>query len=121
VSLTATQISGLTEPGLYRIERGLYLQVGDGGAKSWILRFQLAGRARSMGLGPYRLVPLTEARSRALKAQHLLLDGQDPIEARAAASVSRQKNTPSFEECSRAYIEAHQSAWKNAKHGYQWN
>ncbi|MFL2782640.1 MAG: Arm DNA-binding domain-containing protein [Rhodospirillales bacterium] len=31
-------------------ERGLYLQVGKSGAKSWLYRFMLNGRAREMGL-----------------------------------------------------------------------
>jgi hypothetical protein len=33
-------------------EAGLYLQVSADGAKSWIFRFMLDGRAREMGLGP---------------------------------------------------------------------
>ena len=68
-TLTAAQISKLETPGLYRAERGLYLQVRPNGAKSWLVRYQLGGRRRMMGIGPVRLVPLTEARSRALRAQ----------------------------------------------------
>jgi hypothetical protein len=67
----------------------LYLQVepagdGQGITKSWICRYMLDGRARSMGLGSLELVSLAEARDRAVAARKLLLDGVDPIEARNA-------------------------------------
>ena len=44
---------------------GLYLLVADSGAKSWVLRFQLKGRRRDMGLGSAELFSLAEARERA--------------------------------------------------------
>ena len=36
---------------------GLYLQVTDGGAKSWIFRYSMTGKRREMGLGPYSTRP----------------------------------------------------------------
>ena len=35
---------------MYADGGGLYLQVGPTGAKSWIFRYMLEGRARAMGL-----------------------------------------------------------------------
>ena len=32
--------------------RGLMLVVKPGGSRSWVLRYQIAGRRRDMGLGP---------------------------------------------------------------------
>jgi hypothetical protein len=38
-------------PGRHADGGGLYLQVGSGGARSWVYRFKLDGREREMGLG----------------------------------------------------------------------
>jgi integrase len=121
-TLTASQIAKLETPGLYRAERGLYLQVRPNGAKSWLVRYQLDGRRRMMGIGPVRLVPLTEARARALRAQRDLLDGIDPIDARRARRVPvvAPKVVPTFIECAAAYVRAHRDAWSNPKHLEQW-
>ena len=69
---------------MYHDGGGLYLQVSAGGAKSWIFRFMLDGRAREMGLGPVHAIPLAEARKRAAECRRMRLDGIDPIEARKA-------------------------------------
>lgn len=39
---------------------GLYLQIAATGAKSWIYRYMLDGRAREMGLGPLHVISLSE-------------------------------------------------------------
>jgi integrase len=53
----------------------------------------------------------------------LLMEGIDPIEARNAtrhaANVAATK-TSTLDECAEAYIAAHQSGWRNAKHADQW-
>lgn len=120
--LTANQIAGLSKAGVHRVDRGLYVQVRPDGSRSWILRFRLHGRARAMGLGSLHLVPLTEARAKAIRAQRLLLDGQDPIEARRAdrKTETLRTLTPTFASCAREYIKSQKAAWSNAKHAYQW-
>jgi len=120
--LSASQVSALSEPGVHRVDRGLYLQIRDNGARSWILRYQLNGRARAMGLGPARLLPLSDARARAIKAQRLLLDGIDPIDARRAERAKpEEKKVVTFAECATKYVEKHRSAWRNDKHVEQWS
>ena len=76
--------TGISRRGMYHDGGGLYLQVSTGGAKSWIFRFMLDGRAREMGLGPVHAIPLAEARKRAAASRRMRLDGIDPIEARSA-------------------------------------
>ena len=49
--------------------RGLMLVVWRSGARSWILRYQLHGRRRDMGLGPYPEITLARAREKALEAR----------------------------------------------------
>lgn len=103
--------------GLHPDGGGLYLKVGPGGGKAWVLRYMLRGRARWMGLGPLDLVSLAEARQRATAAHKLLLDGQDPIESRRAG---QQAAGIIFQDCADRYIKAHRAGWKNAKHADQW-
>jgi integrase len=120
-ALTVTRAVG--KPGMYADGGGLYLQVTDGGA-SWIYRYMLEGRAREMGLGPLALFGLKEARAKALDARRLHHEGVDPIDARRAertkAKVDAAKAV-TFNQCAEAYIEAHRTGWRNAKHAAQWS
>ena len=126
--LTAVTVSKTREPGLHHDGGGLYLQVsiGAGGVvnRSWILRYMLDRRPRKMGLGSAELVPLAEARERALQARKLArVEAVDPIEARLAARQAARAEAArsmTFEECCNRYIAAHQSAWTNARHRKQW-
>jgi len=94
----------------------------DNGAKSWLLRYERHGRERWMGLGPSRLIKLSEARERARKARLLLLDGIDPIDAkrfeRAAHALEAAKMI-TFEDAASQYYAAHERRWKNPKHRAQ--
>jgi integrase len=102
---------------------GLYLQVSNGGTKSWVLRYMLNGRAREMGLGPFHTISLADARKKAADCRRMKLDGIDPIEARKEQRASARlaaANAMTFKSCAEAYIEAHKAGWKNAKHAQQW-
>lgn len=121
--LNSLSIQRAKKPGLHADGNGLYLQVSRSGTKSWIFRFMLNKKARAMGLGPVDLVSLSEARIKSFECRRLLLEGTDPIEKRR---LSRQEKAleaakvVTFDECAKAYIEAHRSGWKNAKHASQW-
>ena len=121
--LSALQVSKLTKPGLYGDGGGLTLQITTTGAKSWLLRYMVAGKPFGMGLGPTHTVSLAEARQKALEARKLLIDGINPLAAKkqnqiAAALAAAKMMT--FDQCAKAYILAHKAGWKNAKHGDQW-
>jgi integrase len=121
--LTALQVTrAVGKPGMYADGNGLYLQVTEGGA-SWIYRFMLKGSAREMGLGPFPLYGLQEARSKAVDARRLRHEGMDPIEARRAARAKALLDAAkamTFTQCAIAYIKAHRAGWRNAKHAAQW-
>ena len=111
------------KPGDYCDGAGLYLQVSDSGSKSWIFRFGFNGKDRHMGLGPFHTVSLADARMAAVECRKLLLRKIDPIVARDAEHVRQSleaARSMTFEECAAAYIRAHRSSWKNAKHADQW-
>jgi integrase len=104
---------------------GLWFQVTPSGARSWIFRFSLFGRAREMGLGSLNTVSLEEAREAALECRKLLREGRDPIEERrsrlAAARVAATRQEPTFQECAETFIAAHRAEWTSVKHAEQWS
>ena len=121
--LTARVVAAVEDAGYFGDGQGLYLQVTESGAKSWIQRFMLNGRARHMGLGSADVISLKEARERSRAARKLLLDGIDPIDARKAQRVAEaieRNRRITFAECARRYIAAHRAGWKNDKHAAQW-
>jgi integrase len=105
-------------PGKHPDGRNLWLQVGPNGSRSWYMRYTLAGRTREMGLGPYPLVGLAEAREKATEQRRLLLDGIDPIAARDAKQPTRALIT--FASAAQQYIAGHEKGWKSADHARQW-
>ena len=76
--LNAKKVTNLKEPGFYGDGEGLYLKVGAGGARSWILRTVVHGRRRDFGLGSANLVPLAEARNMAREYRRIARQGGDP-------------------------------------------
>ncbi len=121
--LTALQVERLSDkPGMHADGGGLYLQVKNGGV-SWILRYQLNGRTRYMGLGPLALFGLKDARAKALDAKRLRYEGTDPLEAKRQARILARLDAAkamTFEQAAAQYIAAHKAGWQNAKHADQW-
>ena len=93
--------------------KGLMLLVKNSGARSWVFRYQLNGRRRDMGLGPYPEVSLATAREKVVALRRQLLDGEDPLNAASERVVT-------FEEAASELIESKRPGWKNAKHAAQW-
>lgn len=120
MALNAKRIATLNEPGRYRDPetRGLYLQVGRTGTKSWLLRYELNGRERFHGLGALDDFSLKEARERARAARQKIADGIDPIDvkrAERAARAAEAAKTVTFEEAARKYYEQNEPRWRNRK------
>jgi integrase len=121
--LSALAVSRANQKGLYPDGGGLHLRVSASGAKAWVYRFMLHGRAREMGLGPLHIVSLAEARAKAAECRRLRWEGIDPIEARkgnrAQARLEAAKAV-TFKDAADAYIKAHELGWRNSKHADQW-
>jgi hypothetical protein len=121
--LTARQVSANKEPGLLADGGGLNLQTSPSGAKSWIFRYQIAGRRRDMGLGSASTISLAKAREKARAARELVAQGIDPLDARQAERAAKAIDAAkamTFRQCAEAYIEAHRAGWRSAKHAAQW-
>ena len=82
--LTAKQVENLTDPGTYEDGGGLRLVIKDSGRKFWVLRFQLNGKRREMGLGGYPQFDLKKARAAAYENKSQILSGTDPLAKRQA-------------------------------------
>ena len=123
--LGALAVSKLNQPGLHFVGSvpGLALQVRAGSGRSWILRAVMGRKRRDMGLGAYPSVSLAQARQKASEAREMMRQGIDPLERqRAALSALRASLATqiTFKETAQAYMAAHESGWKNAKHTQQW-
>ena len=127
--LSGVNLRGDMKKGQHADGGGLYLQVGIGGAKSWVYRYRFGltkngkPRIREMGLGSCDTFSLKEARQMASDCRKLVYDKIDPIEARkakrAAMEVQSAKSI-TFRECADKYISSHSASWKNVKHVQQW-
>ncbi len=123
------QLSALAAiPGRHRDEKhaGLYLQVMEGAGEanrvSWLFRYQIHGRERWAGFGPLELVSLQDAREKWMAARRQLLDGIDPLKAKADARAERVKAdaaTVTFEAAAQSYYDAQSIKWRNPKHRAQ--
>jgi integrase len=119
--LTPRQVERAYRPGRIAcgIVRGLYLQITPGGSKSYVLRYQLHGRERWMGLGGATEFSLSEARTRARAARQLLADKIDPLvgkkatEEAARLAAARKLN---FADAARQYFDQNEGRWRNASH-----
>ena len=121
--LNALGVSRAKKRDLYPDGGGLYLQVAESGAKSWIFRFMLKGNPRTMGLGALKTVSLADARIAARDARSLCDGGIDPIEhreARRAEALIAAASSKLFEDCAKEYHEAHKAGWRSQKHVDEW-
>lgn len=123
--MSALEVARLRVPGLHFVGgvAGLAMQVQPSGARSWALRFSVAGKRREMGLGGFPDVPLADARRRAREEREKLDKGTDPIaERKATANALRaeQAKVLTFKSAALAYIDVHEPGWRNAKHAEQW-
>ncbi len=102
------------KPGRHGDGRGLFLYVKPSGSRSWVLRYQVQGRRRDLGLGAYPDVSLAMARQRVTDARRLIAEGDDPIAKR------QQAKPKTFKDAALDLIESKRPGWKNAKHAAQW-
>ena len=113
-AMTAAKAKAVREPGKYRADQTLYLRVKPSGRKTWVQRLTIHGKRRDIGLGPFDLVTLAEARMKAWENRRAVFEGRDPLAER------RQAKAPTFREAAIRTLEGLRSQWRNAKHAAQW-
>ena len=112
--LTVNFVRSVTKKGRYSDGDTLLLKVTPGGAKSWIQRVMIDGRRRDVGLGPWPLVSLAEARDTAFENHRAVRAGVDPLVEK------RKAKAPTFREAERETFNAHQARWKNGTTAKHW-
>ena len=121
--LSAVEVQKTKGPAVLHDGSGLYLRVSPTGAKSWVFRFQLDGKRRDMGLGPYPDISLAEARAKASEHRKQRHERIDPLDAKAAQRQAQRlaiAKGRTFRECAAEFIERNRAGWRNAKHRQQW-
>lgn len=113
--LSARAVEAIKEDGRHAVGDGLYLVV-DGANRRWQFRFQMGGRRREMGLGPYPAITLANAREMVTAARKVIAAGGDPIDTRKASA----RRVPTFGECADELIESLEKGFRNEKHAAQW-
>jgi integrase len=85
-------------------ERGLYLLVTPSGGRLWRLKYRIDGREKSLAIGAYPEVSLTDARDAREEARRQLAKGLDPsAEKRAAKRQARASAADTFETIAREW------------------
>ena len=121
--LSAVEVAKAKGPAVLHDGGGLYLRIAPTGAKSWVFRFQIEGKRRDMGLGPYPDVTLARAREKAAAHRAQSREGADPIAAKRAerqAQLLAEAKGRTFREVAEEYIARNEAGWRNAKHRQQW-
>lgn len=128
-ALTAVAVKN-AGPGRHVDGGGLQLLVKPTGARSWVFRFMIAGKAREIGLGPASgpdATTLADARDLAAALRLKVRSGVDPLAEReraaanalAAAQAAKVAGV-TFREAADVHIKANRDGWRNAKHRQQW-
>jgi integrase len=121
---SAKEVAKLNKRGRYAVGENVYLQISEWGTKAWVFRYRVNGKARHMGLGPYDLLSLAEAREKGHAARRLLkIDGVDPLTAkreRATADKLASSRAKTFKQCTLDCIAAHEDTWRGKASRTQW-
>ncbi|SNC74489.1 Integrase [Marinobacter sp. es.048] len=102
---------------------GLLLQVTPSNAKSWIYRTQIAGKRRSIGLGAFPDVTLTQARDKARETRDKIAAGIDPVQEKQAnrrALLAARLSTVTFADAMADYIDMKAKEFRNPRQRQQW-
>lgn len=115
-NLTAIQLRNLKAAGRYSDGSGLILVLNKSGKASWIVRVQVDGRRRDIGIGSYSDLSLGAARELAADVRRQVKAGVDVV-----AERKREKLVvPTFREAASTVHSEHKKSWKNGKHQAQW-
>lgn len=99
---------------------GLWLVKTDAAAGKWILRFTIHGRRREMGLGPFPVVSLAEARRSAEEGRSKVRRGVDPIRDRERKRREMERNLHLLGDLARDAFEARKAELKDDGNAGRW-
>jgi integrase len=92
---------------------GLFLLVQPNGSKYWRLSYRFAGKQKTLALGVYPDVSLSDARARRDEARKLLANDIDPGAVKQAQKTAKgEQAANSFEVIAREWFARHSPNWK---------
>jgi integrase len=118
-----SEIDRIIEPGMHRIDQGLYLQVRSPTSRSWIFRYRFHGTDRQLGLGSAASVTFAQARNLRDDHRAAIRAGTDPVaqkQAQVAQAKVEQRARLSFRDHAEQYMQTHETFWTHPKHRAQW-
>lgn len=117
--LTAKQVKDAAGKGRIADGGGLWLQVSEAGAKSWLFVYRWDGKRPELGLGAYPAVSLADARRRAEEARACLAakPKRDPKALLKAEAPAAAQTFGAFTE---SFLEGVLDDFRNLKHRQQW-
>lgn len=138
-ALTPLQVKN-AKPGRHADGDGLYLLVKETGARSWVYRYMIDGRARDLGLSrcPEAIelmrktssdeLSLAQARDVAAIFRMKVRAGIDPLKEREDAALSAEAAERAahaarvtFRSVAETYLAGKEGTWRNLKHRQQWH
>ncbi|WP_261535566.1 tyrosine-type recombinase/integrase [Burkholderia multivorans] len=94
---------------------GLHLLVTPAGGKRWVLKYRFGGKEKSLALGMYPEVSLSDARRRRDDAREKLAAGIDPSDAKKAEKrAARLSAENSFEAVAREWHAKYAPIWSES-------
>ena len=114
MTLSATKVKALKEPGRFSDGGGLHLYISKAGRKSWVLRITVDGRRRDFGLGGYPSVSLARSREKAADNRAAIAEGRDPVAEKHAPAM------PTFREAVHVVHETNKPHWRSPRHASGW-
>ena len=116
--LNQKQAREMTEPGLYRCAKTLYIRIkpssSGGVSKSWVQRIVIDGRLTDLGLGSFDLVEMVIAEEKAIANRKLILAGKNPLQEK------RKNNVPTFADAVNKTHAKLKHQWRSADTAKQW-
>ena len=111
VELTARETEQITDAGVHRVDRNLYLFNKPPSRRSWLLiyRSPVTGKRTEMGLGPVDVLTTPQAKTLAQRYRILIHDGRCPLSEKRGRLVKARKEV-SFREAAELYTAAHKAS-----------
>jgi integrase len=101
---------------------GLYLLIMPSGSKLWRYKYRYGGKEKSLALGQYPLISLSEAREARDKARKQLAAYKDPsLEKQEEKRQALANTNNTFEAVAREWFEKNKSKWTSKHAQTIWN
>jgi integrase len=94
-------------------EKGLYLLINPNGSKYWRIKYRFSGKEKTLALGVYPEVTLSEATDQLANARTLIRNGSDPsLEKKREKLQQRISSDTTFEHVAKQWFALKGTQWR---------